>query len=47
MSRSSYKTYLRSKGRRTPPPSAVMRSSNRAEPGHLVLSLGQTHEVTR
>ena len=46
MTRITYKTYLRSLGRRTPPPSATARSSTFAKPGDKVPTHGKTHEVT-
>ncbi len=46
MTRITYKTYLRSLGRRTPPPSATARSSTFAKPGDIILQPGKAHEVT-
>lgn len=41
MSRTTYKTYLRSLGRRTPPASATARSSTHAKAGDIIITAGR------
>jgi hypothetical protein len=39
MARATYKTFLRTKGRTTPPPSIRLRSSDLAQPGHVQMPI--------
>lgn len=45
MSRITYKTYLRSLGRRSPPASATARSSTFAKAGDIIFIAGRAQEV--